>query len=99
MAKFFACPNAYVMASPRKLYPHSRIDKQAHSGAAFMRFIETIQYSRQHGRVAVSVPNVNPPPKGGHMKVFRNRTSLTYILKLLAFTIRISSSSLAAAYV
>jgi len=43
MAKFFACPNAYVMASLRKFYPLSRIDKQAHSGAAFMRFIETIQ--------------------------------------------------------
>jgi len=43
MAKFFARPNAYVMASPRKFYPLSRIDKQAYSGAAFMRFIETIQ--------------------------------------------------------
>jgi len=33
------------------------------------------------------------------MKVFRNRTSLTYILKLLAFTILISSISFAAAFV
>ncbi len=33
------------------------------------------------------------------MKVFRNRTSLTYILKLLAFTILIPSISFAAAFV
>src|SRR5947209_16341503 len=33
------------------------------------------------------------------MKVFRNRTSLTYILKLLAFTILIPSISSAAAFV
>src|SRR5437867_7539038 len=43
--------------------------------------------------------NLNQPPKGGHMKVFRNRTSLTYILKLLAFTILIPSISFAAAFV
>src|SRR5437773_11210526 len=43
--------------------------------------------------------NLNQPPKGGHMKVFRNRTSLTYILKLLAFTILIPSISFAASFV
>jgi len=35
--------NACVMVSPRKFYPLSRIDKLAYPGAAFMRFIETIQ--------------------------------------------------------